>query len=398
VAKDAPTVAEVQGWAEELNHLGQRLAPHFPRSEPRARAVAYLQGLLGDAERKNGWQLAQSAGDENPYGVQHLLGRAGWDADAVRDDLRDYVMEHLADPQGALIVDETGFLKKGTKSAGVQRQYSGTAGRIENCQLGVFLAFAGRKGRAFLDRELYLPQEWADDPARRAEAKVPESARFATKPALALQMLQRAWDAGVRAAWVTADEVYGSDGKFRRALEARGQPYVVAVRSDQAACVGFEQLRVREVIAHIPAEAWQRLSAGDGSKGPRLYDWACLRINCPEPDRFGRWLLVRRSVSKPDELAYYLCGGPPGTQVAALARAAGARWAVEECIEAAKGEVGLDHYEVRTWVGWYRHITLALFALALLAAIRAQAGAATQRPAPKRGGRGGHRSGRGGRA
>jgi SRSO17 transposase len=385
VAKDRPTTQDVHRWAEELGRVGDRLGEHFARSEPRQRAVDYLKGLLGDAERKNGWQVAEYLGEDRPYGVQHLLGRADWDADAVRDDLRAYVTEHLGDPRGVLIVDETGFLKKGTKSAGVQRQYSGTAGRIENCQIGVLLAFAGPKGRAFLDRELYLPQEWADDRARRREAKVPESVRFATKPALALRMLERALDGGVEAAWVTADEVYGCDGKLRQALEKRRQPYVLAVRSDQAVCVGFEQLRAREVVAYAPAEAWQRLGVGDGSKGPRVYDWACLRVNCPQPAEFQRWLLVRRRVAAPEELAYYLCGGPPATTVAELAQAAGARWAVEECIEAAKGEVGLDHYEVRSWVGWYRHITLALFAHAVLAVIRSRA---AQPARPQKGGRG----------
>jgi SRSO17 transposase len=387
VAKDRPTSADVRAWAQELERVGQRLGGHFARSEPRQRALDYLKGLLGDAERKNGWQLAEYLGDERPYGVQHLLGRADWDADAVRDDLRTYVLEHLADPQGVLIVDETGFLKKGTKSAGVQRQYSGTAGRIENCQIGVFLALAGRHGRAFLDRELYLPQEWAQDAERREEAGIPADVRFATKPALALRMLERALDAGVRAAWVTGDEVYGSDGKFRQALERRRQPYVLAVRSDQAVCVGFRQVRVKALLAQAPAGAWQRLSAGDGSKGPRWYDWACLRVNGPDRD-FPRWLLARRSLSDPEDLAYYLCAGRPGTAPQDLVQAAGSRWAVEECLEAAKGEVGLDHYEVRSWTGWYRHVTLGLFALAVLAVIRAQAAAGAR---PKKGGARGRR-------
>jgi SRSO17 transposase len=373
VAKERPNVEDVRHWADELERVGQRLDGHFARSEPRRRARDYLRGLLSDAERKNGWQLAEQAGDERPYGVQHLLGRAGWDADAVRDDLRAYVMDHLAGPHGVLIVDETGFLKKGTKSAGVQRQYSGTAGRIENCQVGVLLAFAGRRGRAFLDRELYLPESWAQDAQRREAAGIPKAVRFATKPALALQMVERALRGGVRAAWVTGDEVYGGDGKFRQALERRRQPYVLAVRSDQSVCISFEQLRVKALVASAPAEAWQRLSAGDGAKGPRVYDWACVRINCPRPEEFQRWLLVRRSVGDAEDLAYYLCGGSPGTAVAELVRAAGARWAIEECIEAAKGEVGLDHYEVRSWAGWYRHITLALFAHALLAVVRARA-------------------------
>jgi SRSO17 transposase len=388
VAKDRPATQDVQQWAEELDRVGGRLGGHFARSEPRRRAVGYLKGLLGDAERKNGWQVAEHLGDDRPYGVQHLLGRAGWDADAVRDELRAYALEHLADPGGVLIVDETGFLKKGAKSAGVQRQYSGTAGRIENCQVGVFLAFAGRHGRAFLDRELYLPQEWARDAARRKGAGVPEGVRFATKPALALRMIERALGAGVRAAWVTGDEVYGSDGKLRRALEERRQPYVLAVRSDQCVCVGFQQLRVKALAASAPAVAWRRLSAGDGSKGPRWYDWAAVRVNCPEPEAFARWLLVRRRVSDPEDLAYYLCRGPPDTPAAELARAAGLRWALEECIEAAKGEVGLDHYEVRGWAGWHRHVTLALFAHALLAVIRSRAGGPGR---PPKGGRGSRR-------
>jgi SRSO17 transposase len=388
VAKDRPTTKDVHQWAEELGRVGDRLGEHFARSEPRRRAVDYLKGLLGDAQRKNGWQLAEYLGEDRPYGVQHLLGRADWDADAVRDDLRAYVMEHLADPDGVLIADETGFLKKGTKSAGVQRQYSGTAGRIENCQVGVFLAFAGRHGRAFLDRELYLPEDWAGDAERRQEAGIPKSVRFATKPALALRMIERALDGGVRAAWVTGDEVYGCDGKLRQALEKRRQPYVLAVRSDSCVWVGFQQFRVKALAAAAPAAAWQRLSAGEGAKGPRWYDWAAVRVNCPEPEEFARWLLVRRNVSDPEDLAYYLCGGPPDTPAAELVRAAGLRWAIEECIEAAKGEVGLDHYEVRNWAGWHRHVTLALFAHALLAVIRSRAA----KPArPQKGGHGSHR-------
>ena len=311
MAKDRPTTEDVQQWAEELERVGQRLGGHFARSEAHTRAQDYLRGLLGDAKRKNGWQLAEYLGDERLYGVQHLLGRADWDADAVRDDLRAYALEHLADPHGVLIVDETGFLKKRTKSAGMQRQYSGTAGRIENCQIGVFLAFAGRHGRTFLDRELYLPREWADDAERRKEAGLPKPIRFATKPALAQRMIERALDADVQAAWVSGDEVDGSDGKFRQVLEQRRQPYVLAVRSDQTACIGFQQVRAKALIAQAPAGAWQRLSAGDGSKGTRWYDWVCRPINGPDPEECPRWLLARRSVSDPGDLAYYLCAGRP---------------------------------------------------------------------------------------
>jgi SRSO17 transposase len=332
-----------------------------------------MRGLMSEAERKNGWQLAEEMGDENPYGVQHLLGRSEWDADQVRDDMRGYVMEHVGAADGVLIVDETGFLKKGTKSVGVQRQYSGTAGRIENCQIGVFLAYASRHGRAFVDRELYLPREWMDDPARCAEAGVPADRTFATKPQLALRMIERTWEAGVHAKWVTGDEVYGSDTKFRRALEAHTQGFVVGVTSQQRLWIGFEQLMVREIAAEAPKGAWQRISAGQGAKGPRLYDWLVHPFNSPEPDQFSRWLLVRRSITDPTELAYYLCGGPPDTSLHELVRVAGMRWAVEDSFEAAKGEVGLDHYEVRSWQGWYRHITLSMFALAVLAVIRMKA-------------------------
>ena len=367
----ATTEGEVKAWASELEVVGERLGQHFARSEPRRRAVDYVRGLVNSVERKNGWQLAEQAGDDTPYGVQHLLGRAEWNADAVRDDLRSYVIAHLGDEHGVLIVDETGFLKKGTKSVGVQRQYSGTAGRIENCQMGVFLAYASPAGRAFVDRELYLPREWTDDQQRRDEAGVPAEVKFATKPQLALRMIERAWQAGINAMWVTADEVYGSDSKFRRALEQRRQGFVVAVTSQQRLWIGFEQWLVREIAAEAPETAWRRLSAGEGAKGPRWYDWFVWPFNSPE--QFSRWLLVRRSITDPTDLAYYLCGGTPGTALEELVHVAGTRWAVEECFEAAKGEVGLDHYEVRSWQGWYRHITLALFAHAFLTVIRMKA-------------------------
>jgi SRSO17 transposase len=380
-----PTARQVVGWADELTAVAERIGPHFARSEPRQRAVAYLRGLLGDAQRKNGWQLAERLGDPTPDGVQHLLARADWDADAVRDDLRSYVAEHLGHPDGVLIVDESGFLKKGTKSVGVARQYSGTAGRIENCQVGVFLGYASPRGRALLDRELYLPQEWAGDPARRQEARVPQAVRFATKLVLARRMVERAVGAGVPAPWVTADAVYGSDYAFRSALESLGLGYVVGVRTDYAVWAGFRQVRVKALLAEVPASAWQRLSCGDGAKGPRLYDWAVTRTNAPDPDTYARWLLIRRSVSDPEEVAYFACGGPPQTTLPELVRTAGTRWAIEECFELAKGDCGLDEYEVRSWVGWYRHVTLSLFALAVVAVIRSQA---AQPSRPKKGDRG----------
>ena len=368
-----PTQEQVAQWAGELDALAERLGPRFARSEPRQRALGYLRGLLSHTERKNGWQLAEHLGEATPDGVQHLLARAAWDADAVRDDLTRYVAEHLGGPDGVLVVDETGFLKKGTKSVGVARQYSGTAGRVENCQVGVFLGYVTGRGRALLDRALYLPKEWAADRRRRQAAGVPEGVAFATKPAQARQLVQRAVEAGVPAAWVTADAVYGSDYAFRQAVEDLGLGYVVGVRSDHAVWVGFRQVRAKALLAEVPADGWQRLSCGDGAKGPRPYDWACRRLNSPEPEAYARWLLIRRSTADPAEVAYFACGGPPMTGPEELVKVAGKRWAIEECFELAKGDCGLDEYEVRGWTGWHRHVTLSLFALAVLAVIRVRA-------------------------
>lgn len=374
-----PVAKDVRAWADELGRVGERIGPRFARSEPRRRALAYIRGLLGDAERKNGWQMAEHLGEATPDGVQHLLARADWDADAVRDDLTAYVAENLGHAGGVLVVDETGFVKKGVKSVGVARQYSGTAGRIENCQVGVFLGYATRHGRALLDRELYLPREWAEDAKRREEAGVPERVRFATKIALARRMVERALDAGLKAAWVTADAVYGSDYGFRSSLGQRGLGYVVGVRADFAAWRGPRQVRAKALLAEAPAGAWRRLSCGDGSKGPRRYDWASCPLNCPEPDKYRRWLLIRRGVSDPSEVAYFACGGPPGTALEDLVRVAGARWAIEDLFELAKGDCGLDEYEVRGWVGWHRHVTLSLFALAALTVIRSRAARPSRR-------------------
>jgi SRSO17 transposase len=362
------TLTEVVGWADGLRQLADRLARHFVRSEPRRRVFAYLRGLLAPVARKNGWQLAEAAGDRTPDAVQDFLSRVRWDAEAVRDDLRAYVVEHLGDPQAVLVLDETGFLKKGTKSVGVQRQYSGTAGRIENCQIGVFLAYISRRGQAFIDRALYLPESWAEDWARRAEAGVPETITFRTKPELGRAMLERAFAAGVPCAWVVGDSVYGRDHRLRRSIAPHGRGYVLEVSRDQQ--LGFK--RVETWAAEFAPEAWQRLSAGDGAKGPRLYDWAYRAF----PGAASGWhqgLLVRRSLGKADELAFYLTYAPETSGLLDLVRVAGLRWSIEVCFEAAKGEVGLDQYEVRRWDGWHRHVTLALLAHAYLAVIRSQA-------------------------
>jgi SRSO17 transposase len=371
--RPAAEVSAVGTWAEGLEAVHARVAPRFARAEPRRRALAYLRGLLSPVERKNGWQLAELAGEATPDGMQHLLARADWDADQVRDDLRAYVVEHLGDAPAVLVVDETGFLKKGTKSVGVQRQYSGTAGRIENCQIGVFLVYASVRGRTFLDRELYLPKEWAADRERRQEAAVPAPVEFRTKPQLARAMLERALDAGVPAAWVTGDEIYGGDRRLRLWLEERQVPHVLAVKSTEPLWTRttWRQVAAKTLAAAIPAGDWERLSAGEGAKGPRVYAWARVPIRAlPEPG-WDYWLLVRRSISDPTDLAYYVCFCPAGTPLAELVRVAGTRWAIEESFETAKGEVGLDHYEVRRWPGWYRHITLALLAHAYLAVTRA---------------------------
>jgi SRSO17 transposase len=379
-AVSEPVVAaDVETWAAELDAVAARLAPLFARSEPRRHAAAYLRALLGDCERKNSWQAAEYAGLDDPYAFQHLLGRAGWDADSARDLLREYVLGDLADPRGVLVIDETGFLKKGTHSAGVQRQYCGAAGRIENCQVGVFLAFTGRRGRALIDRELYLPKGWADDPARRKQAGIPEGVAFATKPALGQRMLARAYAAGVRARWVTADEAYGNDGKFRRFLEANSQPYVVAVQSNQQLGADQGRVTVRAIADGLPARAWRPGSAGDGSKGPRLYDWAWRPFGPVDERGWRLWLLVRRQRQAPHERAYYLCRGPAGTLRRELIRVAGARWPIEECFERGKGECGLDHYEVRSWTGWYRHVTLSMLAMAVLSVVRWRAESAAER-------------------
>ncbi len=363
----------VQGGLAYLADLERRLAPYFARSESRQRALAYLRALLSPAGRKNSWQLAEVSGEATPYGFQHLLGRADWEAEAVRDELRRYLIQHLRDPAAVLVIDETGFLKKGRQSAGVARQYSGTAGRIENCQIGVFLAYAGHLGHALLDRELYLPREWTEDPARCQQAGVPEDRRFATKPQLARHMLARALAAGVPARWVTGDSVYGNDRRLRMWLESCPQAYVLAVSGKEYVWLGWRQRQINTILASLPEGGWTRLSAGDGAKGPRWYDWRWLPLAAPLYPDWRRWLLIRRSVSNPKDLAAYVVYAPQDTRVEDVVGVAGRRWTIESSFEAAKGEVGLDHYEVRSWTGWYRHITLAMWALALLTVLRAGA-------------------------
>ena len=368
---DVAAIEEVQGWAAGLGALHAQIAGRFARAEPRRRVLAYLRGLLGNVGRKNSWQLAEQAGAATPDGTQRLLNHARWDPDEVRDDLRGYVVEHLGDPEAVLVMDETGFLKKGAKSAGVQRQYSGTAGRIENCQVGVFLAYASRHGHALIDRELYLPESWLSDRPRCREAAIPDAVGFHTKPQLAQGMLERALDAKIPVAWATGDEVYGGDGRLRRWLEERDLPYVLAVKRSEALwSMRMRQERASKLAGQLPAGAWRQLSAGDGAKGPRVYAWARVAIRpLREPGR-GHWLLVRRRL-KDGELAFYGCYGPARTTLAELVQVAGTRWMVECSFQQAKGQTGLDHYQVRRYDAWYRHITLAMLANAFLAVMRA---------------------------
>ncbi|MGI5285675.1 IS701 family transposase [Nonomuraea polychroma] len=346
-----------------------RIAGHFGRVEPRRTATAYVRGLLADIDRKNCWNLAEHAGLIGPQTLQRLLRTARWDADAVRDDIRDFVVDRLG-PDGVLIADETGFVKKGTGSAGVQRQYSGTAGRIENCQIGVFLAYATPRGRALLDRRLYLPEHtWLADPDRCQAAGIPDETDFATKPALATAMMLAAIEAGVAARWMTGDEVYGQDPRLRAALEECQMGYVLAIAGNRRVDLNGVPVSAAEVATRVADRHWHRYRAGQGAKGPRWYAWAWARIDEDETKGY-RWLLIRRNLTT-GELAFYRCYAPTLKSLMALVKIAGIRWVVEESFQAAKGQVGLDHYQVRGWTAWHRHITLAMLALALLTAIAA---------------------------
>ena len=363
-------------WTSTFDSLVQQMRPCFVRQGTWHRMQSYLRGLLSPVERKNGWRIAEEIGAVTPYGVQYLLDRAKWDEDAVRDALRTFVCEVLADPPAILILDETGFLKKGTKSVGVQRQYSGTAGRIENCQIGVFLAYASPKGHALIDRELYLPKSWTQDPERCRAAHVPEEITFATKPTLALRMLQRTWDAGIGATWVTGDTVYGSNPPLRTALETRRQAYALAISCQEQVDVSGRRTRVDDLAQERAHSQWQRHSVGNGAKGPRLYDWMRIELSSPETEGWQHWLVVRQSIStsgaKPPDQAFFLVFARTGTPLIEMAEAIGGRWSIEQCFEVGKGEVGLDDYEVRSWHGWYRHVTLCLLAQAFLTILRIQ--------------------------
>ena len=363
-------------WRAELEALKARIAPALGRAETRALAGVFIDGLLGPAERKTGWMLAEQAGMERPHCIQSLLGRGRWSADAVRDRVRDYVAEALGDEAGVLVVDETGFPKKGLHSVGVARQYSGTAGRVDNCQIGVFAAYASRWGQALVDRRLYLPRGWADDAARRTKASVPEETTFATKPAIAGAMLADLLDAGLPVRWVLADALYGSDAQLQWMLEERGQPYVLAVRSNQSVKFLEGWIPVltdpAAMATAIPDDDWHTLAAGEGAKGTRLHHWARLPLRWITQEGFERWLLIRRSRHDLGAVAYYFAYAPQGTSLAELAGAAGLRWSIEQTFQHAKDDLGLDHCEARSWHGWHRHMTLVMAAAAYLAKLSAE--------------------------
>jgi SRSO17 transposase len=369
------------GWRAGIDELLDRIAGRFGRIELQHRVRVFLLALLADLPRKNCWTLAEHAGDTTPDGMQHLLARAVWDTDGVRDDLRAYVVAHLGEPGAVLVIDETGDVKKGRHTVGVQRQYTGTAGRIENAQVAVYLAYAAGRGHALIDRELYLPRSWTDDPARCTAAGVPAEVAFATKPALARVMLARALDAGVPAAWVAGDEVYGADPGLRAELEARGIGYVLAIAGNRRLPTAAGPIRADALAAALPRRAWQRLSAGPGAKGQRYYDWAWLELPAPaRPSGPGCWWLLIRRARRDGELAFYRCYSPTPVRLAALVAVAGRRWTVEQSFQVGKGLAGLDEHQVRRWTPWRRWTLLAMLAHALLVVLTAGAHAGAPPP------------------
>ena len=394
------TAEELDEWGTDFLQFCTRFADVFRRKEPRAQAAKYLRGLMASVPRKNSWQVAEVIGDRTPDATQRLLYQAQWSADAARDRLLEFTIEVFGEEDGIGVVDETGFIKRGNHSVGVKRQYSGTAGKIENCQIGTFLSYATTKGHVFLDRRLYLPEEWCNDPERREQAKVPADVLFQTKPEQAMAMLVHAWQAGVPMRWIAGDEVYGDSTALRDLIACHKRWYVLAVRTPAAVWTDRPQVvepepqergrprtkvrlaegapsatTVKEVVAGWPESRWQRRSVAEGEKGLITYDWACQRIvesrdGLPGPDA---WLIARRSLSDPTDIAHYLSNAPVDTPLLKLAQVASTRYTVEQCIEEAKGETGLDEYEVRYWYSWHRHITLSMMAHAWLASVRYKA-------------------------
>lgn len=379
----APVEEMLTLWASSLRDIKQRMRPLFTQDRVAASAGRFLDALLGNEPRKTGWMRAEAAGDAGPWRQQALLGRGRWDADALRDIVRDHVVEHLGEADAVLVIDETGFLKQGKASCGVGRQYTGSAGKITNCQIGVFAAYVSGKGHAFIDRALYLPKSWTSDSARRTAAHVPDAVTFATKPALAAAMAARAIDADVPFAWIAADSVYGVS-EVEMALRRAGKGYVLGVHAnhqftswDMDAAIAGE---ARDIAQALPSDCWKRLSAGQGTKGERLYDWAYCPLahldaadyDAPVPGVWTRGLLIRRGIAD-GETAYFTTWCPKGTPIETLVRVEGTRWRVEEAFETTKNELGLDHNESRSWHGWHRHVSLVMTACAMMAAVRHQA-------------------------
>src|SRR3954447_9847081 len=365
------------------------MAARFPRVETRRRVRGFVFGLLADLPRKNCWSIAEHAGDRDPHGMQYLLSRASWDTDGVRDDLRDYVIGALGDVDGVLVFDETGDIKKGLCTVGVQRQYTGTAGRIENSQVAGYLTYAARRGYAFIDRELYLPSAWTEDADRRTGAGVPEDVVFATKPALARAMIDRAVAAGTPAAWAAGDEVYGADPALRKALASHALGFVLAVAKSHRFTTGIGPRRAIDLAVRLPSSAWQRISAGPGAKGPRRYDWALIEVTDPaltssdtsnsdtsnsdtsnSAQQGANWLLIRRRISD-GEYAFYRAHAPRPVPVTELVRVAGVRWKIEECFAGGKELTALDEHQVRSWTSWRRWTVLAMLAHAFLSVMTA---------------------------
>ena len=353
----------------EFNSLMTRLHDIVPSEAGFRNLQNYLRGLLGNSDRKNGWQMSEYVGSSTPYALQQFLYRGRFSADKLRDKLRDYTSENLGDEDGILVVDETGFLKQGKHSCGVKRQYSGTAGRIENCQIGVFLTYASEKGHAPLDRRLYMPQEWIDNAQRRKKSGVPENLTFQTKPQMALDMIKEATSANVPYKWVTGDCVYGDYTDIRAWLETNQKCYVMSVSGKSYVWQGYKQKSISKLFKELPQDEWFEASCGNGSKGERLYDWLSVTINPGTTPNFERSVVIRKSKRSPDELRAYICFAPIGTPIQTLVEKIGYRWTIETCFGESKSEVGLDQYEVRSYDGWYKHITLSCIALAFLSVL-----------------------------
>jgi SRSO17 transposase len=370
-------------WCVELRQVKADLQSLFAHPSVGASAAAFLDGVLGPERRKTGWMRAEAAGDPGPWRQQAVLGRGHWDADALRDMVRDYALETLASPGAVLVIDETGFLKQGQHSCGVGRQYTGSAGKITSCQIGVFAAYVSDKGCAFIDRQLYLPKDWVNKPERRTAAQVPDSIGFITKPEIAAEMIARALVAGVPFNWVAADTLYGV-GALEMQLRRAGKGYVLGAHATDRFNSWIGKPKVAGTAGEIAQElapgAWKRLLAGDGTKGARLYDWAYVELADLEAEEYnealtGLWtrgLLIRRNLSDGD-LAFFSTWCPAGTPINTLVRVEGRRWAIEDAFETAKTELGLTHNETRSWHGWHRHVSLVMLAFAMLAVVRQRA-------------------------